>query len=92
MSLDNSSLDDSSLALDADSDLSYDVNTGWVQLKSPHALQGDRVISLCWLPVERRGDIFATHGHTLVIGAKTGMITILDFAAMLASVSDTDAS
>jgi hypothetical protein len=85
-------LNGSSLAQDIDSDLSWDKDTGWVQLKTRHALQAERIISLCWLPMERRGTCFATDGRTLVIGARSGAITILNLAGMLPRLDDSDAS
>jgi hypothetical protein len=81
-----------SLAPLTDSSLGWDAETGWVQLKTHNALQGNRTVPLCWLPVERRGDRFAVHDHTLVIGAKTGVITILDFISILAKAHDTNTS
>jgi hypothetical protein len=69
-----------------DSALGWDVSTGWVQLKVRNSLQENHAVPLCWLPEKRRGDAFAAHDRTVVIGAKTGAITILDFTSMLANV------
>jgi hypothetical protein len=80
------------LAPQTDSDLSWDARTGWVQLKTHDALQGNRTVPLCWLPAERRGLPFAVYGCTLVIGARTGAVTILDFTSMLGKIHDTNTS
>jgi hypothetical protein len=33
---------------------------------------------LLWLPVERRGPAFASHGKRVVVGANSGALTVLD--------------
>jgi hypothetical protein len=52
-------------------------NTGWV---SRLALDGSSR-RMCWLPHKRRyGGIIACWGQKVVIGAKSGLVTILDFS------------
>jgi hypothetical protein len=33
---------------------------------------------LLWLPIERRGDVFASHGRRVAVGAKSGAVTVLE--------------
>jgi hypothetical protein len=57
--------------------------TGWVM----GSCSGEeKPVRLCWLPTERRGYIHAVWGSTVVIGAHTGVITILDLSAMLTTL------
>jgi hypothetical protein len=62
--------------------LSFEHETGWVtgsfsgELKKP--------VRLWWLPTDRRGRRHAVWGSTVVVGADTGAITILDLSAMIA--------
>jgi WD40 repeat protein len=51
-------------------------NDGWVSYRVARGVQK----LLCWLPGERRGNIIASHGQKLCIGASSGAITILDFS------------
>jgi hypothetical protein len=70
--------------------IAWDDSTGWVCLKREASLEGADV-RLCWLPMERRGEIHAIRHNTMVIGAKTGAITVLDFSEMLAEFIATSA-
>jgi hypothetical protein len=56
--------------------LVWEERTGWISWQSSN---GD-CLPLCWMPVERRGPSFACRGITAVIGARRGVLTILDFA------------
>jgi sugar phosphate permease len=64
--------------------LAWDAITGWVRLKTKAPFEGDGAL-LCWIPTERRGGAHAIWNTTLVLGATSGAITILDFSDMLAS-------
>jgi hypothetical protein len=63
--------------------LSYRDAVAWVM---GSWLGQETPVPLCWLPTHRRGYAQAVSGSTLVIGAYSGAITILDFKAMLAMV------
>jgi hypothetical protein len=61
--------------------LSFQYATGWVM----GSFSGEeKPVRLCWLPTERRGWYHAVWGSTVVVGADTGAITILDLSAMIA--------
>jgi hypothetical protein len=34
--------------------------------------------TLLWLPIERRGKVFASHGRRVVVGAKSGAVTVIE--------------
>jgi hypothetical protein len=61
----------------------WDEATGWISWKTP---DGVHPLPLCWIPVERRGSTFACHGTTVVLGAAGGIVTILDFADVIATL------
>jgi hypothetical protein len=65
----------------------WDETTGWISWQT-----SDDIFPrpLCWIPVERRGEAFACHGTTAVIGAEQGIITILDFSDVIAILRNTD--
>jgi hypothetical protein len=70
--------------------IAWDDSTGWISLKREASLE-EADVRLCWLPKERRGRPHAFRHSTMVIGAETGAITILDFSEMLASFNATSA-
>jgi hypothetical protein len=35
---------------------------------------------ILWLPVERRGEALARHGRRVVVGARSGAVTVLELA------------
>jgi hypothetical protein len=60
--------------------LSFQYTTGWIM----GSWSGEEnLVRLCWLPAERRGLIYAVWGSTMVIGAQTGTVTILNLSALL---------
>jgi hypothetical protein len=65
--------------------LVWDHTTGWISGQTSH---GTPPLPLCWIPVERRGEEFACHGTTVVLGAYRGIITILDFSDVIAMLSN----
>jgi hypothetical protein len=66
--------------------LSFQHTSGWVT----GSFSGEeKPVRLCWLPTERRGYYYAVWGSTVVIGAETGAITILDLSAMTAMLDHT---
>jgi hypothetical protein len=65
--------------------LVWDSETGWL---SWQISDGTRPMPLCWVPVERRGYNFASHGTTAVIGARNGILTILDFSDVVAMLGN----
>jgi hypothetical protein len=60
--------------------------TGWILGSRPGE---EKPVYLCWLPTERRGNFFTVYGSTMVVGARTGAITILDLSAVLAMLDQT---
>jgi hypothetical protein len=66
--------------------LSFDSTTGWV-IRSRSG--EEKPVCLCWLPTDRRGLRHAVWGSTVVVGAETGAITILDLSAMTAMLDHT---
>jgi hypothetical protein len=54
--------------------------TGWISWQRSEV----GTLPLCWLPVDRRGGSFATHGFMAAIGAQQGAVTILDFSDVIA--------
>jgi hypothetical protein len=67
--------------------LVWDEQTGWI---SWQISDGTLPLPLCWIPVERRGRVFACQGSTAVIGATQGIITILDFSDVIAMLRIAD--
>jgi hypothetical protein len=67
--------------------LLWDMETGWI---SWQVSDGTHALPLCWMPAERRGNLFAHHGTTAVIGALQGIITILDFSDVIAMLGNAD--
>jgi WD40 repeat protein len=67
--------------------LKWDHQTGWISWRIS---DGTRLLPLCWIPVERRGLVFARHGTTAVIGATLGIVTILDLSDVIAMLQDAD--
>jgi hypothetical protein len=65
----------------------WDEATGWISWQTS---QSALPLPLCWIPVERRGYIFASQGTTAVIGTRQGVITILDFSDVIAMLRDAD--
>jgi hypothetical protein len=61
--------------------LSFDHATGW---DMGSCSSEEKLVRLCWLPTDRRGPHHAVWGSTVVVGADTGAITILDLSAMIA--------
>jgi hypothetical protein len=53
----------------------WDEGLGWIS----YVTRQGRLMPLCWLPEHLRGSEFATHGTTVVMGGRSGSITILDF-------------
>jgi hypothetical protein len=47
-------------------------DSGWLSC----LYEGRRI--LVWLPVERRGKVFAGHGRRVVVGARSGAVTVLE--------------
>jgi hypothetical protein len=58
--------------------------TGWI---SCQASRKGALVRICWLPPNRRGWPFAHNGSHLVIGAKQGAVTIIDFCDVLEMLS-----
>jgi hypothetical protein len=67
--------------------LVWDEETGWISWQISECTPP---LPLCWMPVERRGSSFARHGATAVIGARHGIVTILDFSDVIAMLKDAD--
>jgi hypothetical protein len=67
--------------------LLWDETTGWISWQTS---QSAFPLPLCWIPVERRGCEFESHGTTIVIGAYQGIITILDFSDVIAMLGNAD--
>jgi hypothetical protein len=65
----------------------WDQATDWISWQTSHSALP---LPLCWIPVERRGEAFACHGTTVVIGAEQGIITILDFSDVIAMLGNAD--
>jgi hypothetical protein len=63
--------------------------TGWISYQ--HS-DGSRLWDLCWLPTERRGELFTRHGTTVAIGTRRGLVTILDFSDVVAMLKGLDQS
>jgi hypothetical protein len=40
-------------------------------------------IPILWLPEDRRGGVFSSHGTTVVLGGRLGSVTILDLSALV---------
>jgi hypothetical protein len=59
-------------------------DTGWISYRSARA---GALVRLCWLPPNRRGEIFATNGSHVVVGANHGAVTIIDFCDVLGMLS-----
>jgi WD40 repeat protein len=65
----------------------WDQANGWI---SWGPSDGTLLLPLCWIPVERRGDAFACHGTKVVLGARGGIITILDFSDVISMLGNAD--
>jgi hypothetical protein len=63
----------------------WDEATGWISWQTS---DDTLPLPLCWIPVERRGEAFACHGTTAVIGADQGIVTILDFSDVIAALGN----
>jgi hypothetical protein len=63
----------------------WDEATGWISWQTS---DDTLLLPLCWIPVERRGYIFACHGTTAVIASRHSIITILDFADVIAMLGN----
>jgi hypothetical protein len=59
--------------------MEWNYGTGWLIWRNTTG----REIHLCWLPTERRGNRFSVHNNTVVIGAETGILTILDMTGTI---------
>jgi hypothetical protein len=57
--------------------------TGWISWRRSDL----RSVRMCWLPHERRGEPFASHDMTAVIGAHDGTVTILDFSEVISMLN-----
>jgi WD40 repeat protein len=66
--------------------LVWNEQTGWISCQTS---DGSR-LPLCWMPVERRGFAFACRDTTAVMGAATGIVTILDFSDLIATLGIVD--
>jgi WD40 repeat protein len=60
--------------------------SGWISWQCSNL----RSVRLCWLPQECRGKPFACHNMTVVIGAQSGALTILDFSEVIAMLKSVD--
>jgi hypothetical protein len=67
--------------------LVWDEATGWISWRTSQSVLP---LPLCWIPVERRGEESASYGNTIVIGARGGIITILDFSDVIAILGNAD--
>jgi hypothetical protein len=65
--------------------LVWNGSTGWI---SWQISDGTRPLPLCWMPVERRGHLFARHGTTAVVGTDKGIVTILEFSDVIAMLAN----
>jgi hypothetical protein len=54
--------------------LTCDAGSGWITAR--YGLY-DHEYKVCWLPKDRRGLASATSKHALVVGAESGIVTIL---------------
>jgi hypothetical protein len=63
--------------------ISLNESDGWISWRPA---QNTRFFRLCWIPQERRGGLFASHGRMVVIGGHGGAMTILDFSDSIASL------
>jgi hypothetical protein len=61
--------------------------TGWISWRPS---DGACSVRLCWLPLERRGESFSWHGRKVVIGARQGAVTILDFLEVVTMLEGLD--
>jgi hypothetical protein len=59
--------------------MEWNEETGWLIWRNTSG----RDIRLCWLSTERRGPTFSVHKHTVFIGTKTGVVTILDLTGTI---------
>jgi hypothetical protein len=60
--------------------LVWNEESGWISYQRSDT----RLVPLCWLPHERRGEPFASHNLTAAIGGPEGAVTILDFSEFIA--------
>jgi hypothetical protein len=60
--------------------LEWNHHTGWIMCRV--AREG-ALVSLCWLPPDRRGKPFDHNGTHAVVGASQGTVTIIDFRDVL---------
>jgi hypothetical protein len=65
----------------------WDKNTGWVSWRRS---DGAHLVSLCWLPVERRGKLFTWHHTKAAVASQEGVVTILDFSDVIAMLKGLD--
>jgi WD40 repeat protein len=52
--------------------------------------EGACPVRLCWLPPERRGESFTWHDTMAIIGARQGIVTVLDFSDVIAMLKGVD--
>jgi hypothetical protein len=57
-----------------DEDLAWNEEAGWISWRCSN---DSCAWNLCWLPAERRGELFGYRGTTAIIGARQGAVTIL---------------
>jgi hypothetical protein len=66
--------------------LDFDESNGWITWK-PYVTTQEKTTKLCWLPIELRSNIFASHdGIFAVASSSTGQLTVIDFAPTLKSL------
>jgi hypothetical protein len=65
---------------------SWNFWSGWISLFSAQGVPTPVV----WLPEDRRGLLFATHGTTVVVGGYEGSVTIIDMSTSIPAHADQD--
>jgi hypothetical protein len=66
--------------------LHLDKSNGWVNWK-PYLPGQKKSTRLCWLPIELRGPISASHEGTFVVASQsTHQLSVIDFTSMLKSL------
>jgi hypothetical protein len=76
----HSAVDGSPVQIQASSNvMQWNEETGWLMWGNT----AGREISLCWLPIERRGHRFSVHNNTVAIGTGTGIVSILDLTGTI---------
>jgi hypothetical protein len=65
--------------------MSFDQQSGWIIGESPKLAADQQITKLCWLPVELRGQYFATHDERtiVIVSSFTQQFTIIDLGPML---------